>query len=72
MGQVGSQHSLHVVTKLTKNLLSATIPLQIGNLHSLQYVDLSHNLLRGELPSEPRNLQNLETLYLSRQSSKTC
>ena len=28
--------------KLTKNLLSATIPLQIGNLHSLQYLDLSH------------------------------
>ncbi|KAJ4761272.1 Receptor-like protein 12 [Rhynchospora pubera] len=66
--------SLEGISQLTKlqylnlgyNGLAGNIPLYLGNISSLQILNLEGNLLRGSLPNEViRNLPNLRELYLT-------
>ncbi|KAM4108590.1 hypothetical protein ACB094_03G055700 [Castanea mollissima] len=50
---------------LSNNHLSKYIPLQIGNMHFLQYLDLSQKFLIGEIPQQLGDLKTLEFLNLS-------
>ncbi|KAK1381344.1 Protein kinase domain-containing protein [Heracleum sosnowskyi] len=48
------------------NYLSGTLPSSLGNLTSLEHLDVSWNILiTGFIPSELGNLTNLSILYLS-------
>ena len=49
---------------LNDNLLTGTIPAQVGNLSKLQRLNLTRNQLTGAIPSELRNLSSLEILAL--------
>ncbi|CAJ1951672.1 unnamed protein product [Cylindrotheca closterium] len=49
---------------INRNLLSGTIPSEIGNLSSLGLADLSANALWGEIPSEVGKLSALSELFL--------
>ena len=49
---------------LTRNQLSGMIPPEVGNLSSLELLDLQYNQLRGELPPELGNLASLKVLAL--------
>ena len=49
------------------NLLTGTIPTEIGLLDSLVVLQISSNEFTGQLPSEVGNLQQLEALLISRQ-----
>ena len=51
--------------RLKDNNLSGTIPAGLGQLTSLQYLDLDTNKLTGTIPSELGQLTNLEYLYLN-------
>ena len=70
----------HIATKLIQNLsspllglfvswnlLTGTIPTEIGLLDSLVVLQISSNEFTGQLPSEVGNLQQLEALLISRQ-----
>jgi len=46
------------------NQLTGSIPSEIGNLNSLQYLYLDENQLAGSIPSEIGNLNSLEDLLL--------
>lgn len=46
------------------NNLTGTIPAELGNLDSLQYISLAGNQLTGNIPPELGNLTNLEFLIL--------
>ncbi|KAG1334513.1 putative inactive receptor kinase [Cocos nucifera] len=50
---------------LSDNLLSGSLPPEIGNLQSLKLLNLGNNTLSGELPSELSKLGGLEFLDLS-------
>lgn len=49
---------------ISNNQLTGTIS-EINSIHSLQYLDLSHNMLHGSIPSGLVNLKNLVQLNLS-------
>ena len=51
---------------LSRNMLSGEIPVELGNLTSLQELYLWGNELSGEIPVELGNLTNLQLLSLSR------
>ncbi|XP_010926236.1 probable inactive receptor kinase At5g10020 [Elaeis guineensis] len=50
---------------LSNNLLSTSLPPEIGNMQRLKLLDLGNNTLSGELPSELSKLGGLEFLDLS-------
>jgi len=50
---------------LYNNQLTGAIPIEIGNLRSLQILYLSSNKLSGTIPAEIGNLKNLRVLDLS-------
>ncbi|KAF5788765.1 putative leucine-rich repeat domain superfamily [Helianthus annuus] len=50
---------------LSYNNLSGDIPVEIGNMKSIQALYLSNNYFSGTIPSSISNLTNLETLELS-------
>ena len=50
--------------KLYENSLAGEIPVELGNLTSLQSLCLDYNSLTGPIPPELGNLTNLETLNL--------
>ena len=52
--------------ELGDNKLSGTIPAQLGNLTSLEYLWFNNNELSGAIPSQLGNLTSLETLVLNR------
>jgi len=51
--------------RMKKNNLSGNIPPELGQLTSLQYLELDTNRLTGSIPTELGNLTELEYLYLS-------
>ncbi len=51
--------------RLKDNNLSGTIPADLGQLTSLQFLDLDTNQLTGPIPVELSQLVNLEYLYLN-------
>ncbi|XVE63836.1 hypothetical protein DITRI_Ditri07aG0052900 [Diplodiscus trichospermus] len=55
-----------IALNLSSMDLEGTIPPDIGNLSSLQVIDLSFNSFTGEIPTELGNLAMLQKLYLSR------
>ena len=52
--------------ELGDNKLSGTIPAQLGNLTSLEYLWFNNNELSGAIPSQLGNLTSLETLVLNK------
>lgn len=52
------------VLDLSYNILTSTIPTQIGLLIELRYLDLSSNLLSGTVPVALCEALSLESLYL--------
>jgi Leucine-rich repeat (LRR) protein len=48
-----------------QNNLVGTIPAALGNLTSLQFLNLNQNQLSGSIPAELGNLVDLQQLYLS-------
>ena len=48
---------------LEANNLSGELPLEFGNLHQLEWVNISHNRLTGELSRSLTNLTMLEYFY---------
>ncbi len=50
---------------LTRNQLSGEVPPELGNLSSLELLDLRYNQLRGETPPELGALSSLRVLTLS-------
>lgn len=51
--------------KLKENNLTGSIPAELGQLTSLQFLSLDTNNLSGNIPAELGNLTNLDYLYLS-------
>ena len=70
-GPVSSWYGITVVSnrvteiKLKENNLTGTIPIELGQLTSLEYLSLDTNNLSGNIPVELGNLTNLNYLYLS-------
>ena len=50
---------------LSRNQLTGPIPVELGNLASLQFLFLTSNQLSGPIPAQLGNLANLETLHLN-------
>ena len=58
---------------LARNLLIGEIPAELGNLTTLQHLDLHNNHhLSGEIPAELGNLTTLEALYLHNNQLSGC
>ena len=55
-----------VQLRLTSNKLTGSIPVEVGNLTALTFLDLSGNQLSGPIPTELGNLAALNNLVLSR------
>ena len=55
-----------VQLRLTSNKLTGSIPVELGNLTALTFLDLSGNQLSGPIPTELGNLTDLSNLVLSR------
>ena len=49
---------------LLDNNLAGSLPSEIGDFASLQYLDVSGNNIEGEIPSELGSLSNLQELYI--------
>ncbi|KAJ8627486.1 hypothetical protein MRB53_020793 [Persea americana] len=60
---ISNMKSLSVLI-LRNNMISGTIPLNIGEYQSLQQLDLSFNNLTGQIPSSLFNLSSLSNLFL--------
>ncbi|XP_057955676.1 receptor-like protein 3 [Malania oleifera] len=54
------------VIDVSNNSLSGNIPIEIGQLEFLQYLNLSQNNFSGNIPNQLSNLYNLEKLDLSK------
>ncbi|CAJ1948494.1 unnamed protein product [Sphenostylis stenocarpa] len=50
---------------LSCNMLTGSIPVQIGNLQKVRALNLSHNYLSGSIPNSFSNLSQIESLDLS-------
>ena len=57
-----NQHVIEI--NLPNNLLSGSIPFDLGNLSYLTYLNLSNNSLYGEIPDNLYLLSNLKELHL--------
>ena len=57
---------------LANKQLSGEIPPELGNLTSLQGMDLNNNQLIGEIPPELGNLASLRVLYLNNNQLSGC
>ncbi|GLJ28628.1 hypothetical protein SUGI_0564190 [Cryptomeria japonica] len=62
---IGQLSSNLVRLTLRNNMISGSIPQQIGNLTKLTYLDLGNNLFSGNIPSGIKRFHQLERLYLS-------
>ncbi|KAG5514643.1 hypothetical protein RHGRI_035892 [Rhododendron griersonianum] len=62
--QLISLHFKTIPSLLFSNNLSGPVPPEIGNLISLQVLDLNTNELTGELPNNLSSLNNLQRLFL--------
>ena len=62
----GECYNIEETTKLSVSGagLKGSIPLQIGDLSNLYFIDLSNNRLSGSIPSSIGKLIDLEFLYL--------
>ncbi|KAI8558221.1 hypothetical protein RHMOL_Rhmol04G0073400 [Rhododendron molle] len=56
--------SLSIGLDLSRNRLSGSLPLEVGNLKHLAYFDISGNGLSGEIPSTLGSCSSLENLYM--------
>ncbi|KAF7830962.1 putative LRR receptor-like serine/threonine-protein kinase [Senna tora] len=62
--EVFSLSSISSLLSLSRNLLTGSLPHEIGNLHNVETLDLSENHLSGEIPSAIASCISLEYLYL--------
>jgi len=49
--------------------LNGSIPIEIGNLTRLEYLDVNNNQLNGSIPTELENLRNAKILYFLKNPS---
>ena len=56
---------LYLSNYYKNNYLTGEIPAELGNLTSLEYLELAYNQLTGSIPTELGKLANLKKLYLS-------
>ena len=69
---VGGTAGRVIELRLSDLGLTGQIPLELGSLPNLQYLDLSDNQLTGGIPTELGDLENLQFLYLSGNSLAGC
>ncbi|XP_073261469.1 uncharacterized protein [Populus alba] len=55
---------INMHSRLSTNFLSGSIPPSLGNLSSLQYLNLMFNMLSGQIPEELGNLSSLRYMAL--------
>ena len=64
IGKIGSTKLTHL--DISHNILSGSIPAQIGNLQKLTHLDFNFNELSGSIPAQIGQLRKLTHLDLSR------
>jgi len=52
------------VLELKSNLLTGSIPAEVGNVKKLTLLTLSHNQLKGNVPTEFAMLSNIELIHI--------
>ncbi|POO03994.1 Tyrosine-protein kinase [Trema orientale] len=62
------QPTLGCYVNLSNNKFSKEIPIELGSLVHLSFLDMSYNSLRGEIPWQMGTMQSLEALNLSHNS----
>ncbi|CAN1836908.1 Probable LRR receptor-like serine/threonine-protein kinase At3g47570 [Linum perenne] len=56
--------SLSIILALSDNRFTGALPVEVGNLKNLEYLDLSYNMLSDRIPSSLGSCIRLEYLYL--------
>ncbi|CAN1286273.1 Probable LRR receptor-like serine/threonine-protein kinase At3g47570 [Linum perenne] len=56
--------SLSIILALSGNRFTGALPVEVGNLKNLEYLDLSYNMLSNRIPSSLGSCIRLEYLYL--------
>ncbi|CAN1836906.1 Probable LRR receptor-like serine/threonine-protein kinase At3g47570 [Linum perenne] len=62
--QLWSLTSLSIILALSDNRFTGALPVEVGNLKNLEYLDLSYNMLSDRIPSSLGSCIRLEYLYL--------